>query len=309
MRILRATHLGMCFGVRDAIALALGHAESAPLTILGDLVHNPTVLSALEAKGIAVAQDVAHVRTPVLMVTAHGTSERTLAQTRAAGLTVVEATCPLVRVAHRAVAALARDGYHVVIVGQRDHVEVRGLTGDLDRFDVVLEDEDVLALEEHPRLGVAAQTTQPVERVRRLVDLLRRRFPQSDVRVLDTVCRPTKERQSAAIEMARQSDVVIVVGGRSSNNTRELVNTCARSCARVHHVQSDADVRPEWLDAATVVGLTAGTSTPDDVIDRVEARIREIAAGTSGVAGLTEGVVDDQTCPEPVAPRLGSGRR
>src|SRR6185503_3675989 len=159
----------MCFGVRDAVALALEHSDAGPLTILGDLVHNPTVLSALEAKGIAVAQDVAHVKTPTVMVTAHGTSGRT----RARGLTVVEATCPLVRVAHHAVAALARDGYHVVIVGQRDHVEVRGLTGDLDRFDVVLDDADVLALAEHPRIGVAAQTTQAVEKVRHLVDLIR----------------------------------------------------------------------------------------------------------------------------------------
>ena len=151
MRILRATHLGMCFGVRDAIALALEHAEAGPVTILGDLVHNPTILSTLEAKGIAVAQAAADVRTPTVMVTAHGASQRSLARTRALGLTVVEATCPLVHVAHRAVTALARDGYHVVIVGQRDHVEVRGLTGDLDRCDIVLEDEDILALDEHPR--------------------------------------------------------------------------------------------------------------------------------------------------------------
>jgi 4-hydroxy-3-methylbut-2-enyl diphosphate reductase len=282
MQILRAAHLGMCFGVRDAITLALEHADAAPLTILGDLVHNPTVLSALEAKGVAVAQDVAQVKTPMLMVTAHGTSERTLAQTRALGLTVVEATCPLVHLAHRAVAALVRDGYHPVIIGRRDHVEVRGLTGDLDRFDVVLEDEDVLAIGQHPRLGVAAQTTQPVDRVRHLVNLIRRRFPSSVVRVVDTVCRPTKDRQSAAIAMARRADVVIVVGGRSSNNTRELVQTCARYCARVHHVETEADVRPEWFDAAHVVGLTAGTSTPDEVIDRVEQQVRRRAAASAG---------------------------
>jgi 4-hydroxy-3-methylbut-2-enyl diphosphate reductase len=268
----------MCFGVRDAIALALEHADAGPLTILGDLVHNPTVLSTLAAKGIAVAQDVEQAATPTVMVTAHGTSERTLARTRARGLNVVEATCPLVRVAHRAVAALARDGYHLVIVGQRDHVEVRGLTGDLDRFDVVLEDHDVLALEEYPRLGVAAQTTQPVARVRHLVALIRQRFPQSEVRVIDTVCKPTKERQSAAVEMARQADVVIVVGGRTSNNTRQLVDTCSRYCTRVHQVQTDADLRLEWFEGVTVVGLTAGTSTPDEVIDRVEARIRQVEA-------------------------------
>ena len=278
MRLLRANHLGMCFGVRDAVALALEHADAGPLTILGDLVHNPTVLAALEAKGVAIAQDAVHVQTSTVMVTAHGTSERTLARTRALGLTVVEATCPLVRVAHRAIAALARDGYRPVIVGQRDHVEVRGLTGDLDRFDVILDDNDVLALEEHPRFGVASQTTQAIEKVRHLVDLLRRRFPQSEVRFVDTVCKPTKDRQTAAIDMARQADVVIVIGGRSSNNTRELVNTCARYCARVHHVQTESEVRPEWFDAAEIVGLTAGTSTPDDVIHAVEARVREVGA-------------------------------
>ena len=276
----------MCFGVRDAIALAHEYADAGPLTILGDLVHNPTILDGLAAKGIAVAQDAGEVRTATLMVTAHGTSDRMLAHTRALGLAVVEATCPLVRVAHRAVTALARDGCHVVIVGQRDHVEVRGLAGDLDRFDVVLEDADVLALDEHPRFGVASQTTQPVARVRHLVGLIRQRFPRSEVRFLDTVCKPTKDRQSAAIELARQADVVIVVGGRSSNNTRELVGTCARYCARVHHVQTEADVRAEWFEGAAVVGLTAGTSTPDEVIERVEARIRDVRRQRP--AGTTE---------------------
>jgi 4-hydroxy-3-methylbut-2-enyl diphosphate reductase len=276
MRVLRAAHLGMCFGVRDAITLALEQADLGPLTILGDLVHNPTVLEALGAKGVAVAREIGDVATPTVMVTAHGTSERTLARTRALGLSVVEATCPLVRVAHRAVMALARDGYHVVIVGQRDHVEVRGLTGDLDGFDVVLDDADVLALEVHPRIGIASQTTQPIARVRHLAALIRQRFPNSDVRVLDTVCKPTKDRQSSAIDMARQADVVIVVGGQSSNNTRELVRTCARYCGRVHQVQTDADLRDEWLAGADIVGLTAGTSTPDDVIDRVEMRIRSV---------------------------------
>ena len=278
----------MCFGVRDAIALAFEQAEAGPLTILGDLVHNPAVLSALEARGIAVAHEAAHVTTPTVMVTAHGTSERNLARTRALGLTVVEATCPLVRVAHRAVAAFARDGYHVVIVGQRDHVEVRGLAGDLDSFDVVLEEADVDTLEEHPRIGVASQTTQPVEKVRHMAALIRRRFPQSEVRVLDTVCKPTKDRQVAAIEMARQADVVIVVGGRSSNNTRELARTCARYCERVHHVQSESDVRSEWFEAVNVVGLTAGTSTPDDVIDRVEAQVRLCAAASASAAASAD---------------------
>ena len=274
--MIRASHLGMCFGVRDAIALALRHADSAPLTILGDLVHNPTVLAALSDKGIATAGHVSDVGTQTVMITAHGASARALAATRARGLDIVEATCPLVHVAHRAIRALVRDGYHPVIIGQRHHVEVLGMTEDLDDFHVVLRDHDVEELAGHPRLGVAAQTTQPVERVRHLVALIRRRWPQADVRFTDTVCEPTKQRQLAAVRMALQSDVVIVVGGANSNNTRELVNTCSEHCSRVHHVQTEADLRAEWFTAAATVGITAGTSTPDAVIDSIDLRIREL---------------------------------
>ena len=271
----------MCFGVRDAIELAVRRSDTAPLTILGDLVHNDAVLAGLRSRGIATANDPTRVTTRTVMVTAHGASERSLARTRALGLEIVEATCPLVHVAHRAVQALVRDGYHPVIIGQRGHVEVRGLTEDLEAFDVVLDETDVLALAPRPRLGVASQTTQPIEKVRRLVACIRRRFADSDVRFIDTVCRPTKERQAAAVDLARQADLVIVVGGASSNNTRQLVETCARHCTRVHHVQTDADLCVDWFRGTETVGLTAGTSTPDDVVDRVEARIRTLAADTN----------------------------
>jgi 4-hydroxy-3-methylbut-2-enyl diphosphate reductase len=291
MQILRAAHLGMCFGVRDAIELAVRHTDTAPLTVLGDLVHNDAVLARLRSRGVATANDVSRVGTRTVMVTAHGTSERSLARTRALGFEVVDATCPLVHVAHRAVQALVRDGYHPVIIGQREHVEVRGLTEDLEAFDVVLDEPDVQALAPRPRLGVAAQTTQPVERVRRLVACIQRRFADADVRFIDTVCRPTKQRQDAAIDLARQADVVIVVGGASSNNTRELVETCTRYCPRVHHVQTDGDLQVDWFRGAETVGLTAGTSTPDDVVDRVESRLRTFApgnnAGVTGSVGIT----------------------
>jgi 4-hydroxy-3-methylbut-2-enyl diphosphate reductase len=278
MQVIRADHLGMCFGVRDAIELALDRADAAPLTILGDLVHNTVVLAELRAKGIATAADVTQVTTKTVMVTAHGASDRALAGVRARGLEVVEATCPLVHVGHRAIKALLRDGYHPVIIGQRTHVEVRGLIEDLDDFDVVLDEDDVQRLRERPRMGVAAQTTQPIEKVRHLVELIRRRFPRSAVRFIDTVCQPTKQRQTAAIDLARKCDVVIVIGGADSNNTRELVTTCSRHCSHVHHIQTESDLRVEWFVAARTVGITAGTSTPDPVIDRIDQRIRQLGA-------------------------------
>src|ERR1041385_8863395 len=164
MKIFRAEHLGMCFGVRDAIARATRQAASGPLTVLGDLVHNETVMSELRARGITIEQEAAKVRTETVMVTAHGVSERALGRTRALGLNVLEATCPLVRVAHQAIAGLVRAGYHPVIIGLRGHVEVRGLTEDLTDFDVVLNEDDVQRLKPRARFGIAAQTTQPIDK-------------------------------------------------------------------------------------------------------------------------------------------------
>jgi 4-hydroxy-3-methylbut-2-enyl diphosphate reductase len=260
----------MCFGVRDAITLALEESRRQPLTILGELVHNESVVDDLRARGIGIEKHAAAVKTQAVMITAHGASELALERARARGLRVLEATCPLVRHAHRAIQRLAREHFHPVIIGLRGHVEVRGLTEDLEQFDIVLTEEDVARLAERPRFGIAAQTTQPVEKVRHLVELIRRKFPGSEVEFIDTVCQPTKQRQTAAIEVAQESDVVIVVGGQNSNNTRELAATCQAYCPRVHHVQGAGHLRAEWFQDASRVGITAGTSTPDWIIDAVE---------------------------------------
>jgi 4-hydroxy-3-methylbut-2-enyl diphosphate reductase len=282
MRIIRAEHFGMCFGVRDAIALALDQSRNERLTILGDLVHNETVLGELRAQGIRMAQNVGAVETRSVMITAHGASEVSIQRARARGLEVLEATCPLVHAAHRAVAKLVKEGYHPVLIGKRDHVEVRGMTEDLQRFDVVLTEAEVFELEDHPRFGIAAQTTQPIERVRHLVGLIRWRFPKSAVRFVDTVCQPTKQRQHAAVELAQQSDLVVVIGGVNSNNTHELVKTCLKHCARVYHVQRADDLKPEWFADANAVGITAGTSTPDSLVDSVEGWLVDYSSKRSG---------------------------
>jgi 4-hydroxy-3-methylbut-2-enyl diphosphate reductase len=285
MKIVRAEHLGMCFGVRDAITLAKKVSKEQPLTILGDLVHNGMVLAELQARGIRVAQPGEGIETEQVMVTAHGASEKAMNRVRERGHSLMEATCPLVHVAHRAVGRLVSAGYYPVIVGKRDHVEVRGLTEDLEEFDVVLSEADVFELKERPRFGVAAQTTQPIGKVRKLVELIRQRFPESEVLFADTVCQPTKQRQQAAVEVAQQCDLVVVVGGAHSNNTHELVRTCRAHCERVHHVQTAEDLREDWFEGVGTVGITAGTSTPDSSINAVEGWIRRLA-------GREEAVVD-----------------
>jgi 4-hydroxy-3-methylbut-2-enyl diphosphate reductase len=260
----------MCFGVRDAIDLAVRESRRFPLTVLGELAHNEVVLRDLRAKGVEIASRADQARTRRVMITAHGASDRRRRELELAGHEVIEATCPLVTHAHEALRRLVADGCHPVVVGKADHVEVLGLVGDYDEFDVILSEEDVLRLRERPRFGVVAQTTQPLARVRALVEAVRARFPKSVTRFADTVCQPTKQRQAAAEELAAEATVVVVVGGARSNNTRELVATCARFCPRVHHVQTAADLRPEWFSSSDTVGITAGTSTTDRTVDEVE---------------------------------------
>jgi 4-hydroxy-3-methylbut-2-enyl diphosphate reductase len=235
------------------------------------------VLAELRANGIQFEQQSENVRTQTTLITAHGTSELKLNEARSRGLKVLEATCPLVHVAHRSLAKLVREGFHPVIIGKCDHVEVRGMTDDLAEFDVVRNEENVASLNERPRFGIISQTTQPIEKVRRLVQLIRERFPNSEVRFIDTVCQPTKQRQSAAAELAQKCSVVVVIGGLRSNNTQELVKTCSQFCSRVHHIQTANDLCAEWFCVDDTIGVTAGTSTPDSVIEGIERSLRKLS--------------------------------
>jgi len=278
MNVLLAESLGMCFGVRDAIDHALSSPHRTELTILGELVHNTEVLRRLREAGVrSVASVDAPVATARVMITAHGAAHRVMDDLRARGLHVEEATCPLVAHAHRSLQRLVANGYFPVVIGNPHHVGVRGLVGDLDAYEVVSHEDEIARLAGRPRLGVVSQTTQPIDFVLRMVDRIRAAFPQAEVRFIDTVCQPTKERQKAARRLASRCPVVIVIGGRNSNNTRQLVRTCEAEGARAYQVETAADLRPEWLAGVDTVGLTAGTSTPDEVIEEVRRALQQLS--------------------------------
>jgi 4-hydroxy-3-methylbut-2-en-1-yl diphosphate reductase len=281
MRVRVAEHLGMCFGVRDAIELALDLTRRRPLTILGDLVHNPDVVADMDAAGAARARRREDVQTAAVLLTAHGTSDRVKLELRRQGHEVHDATCPLVTRAHLALKRLVAEGRHPVVVGRADHVEVRGLVGDLDEYTILAGAGDVEQLEPRlrrdpgARLGVVSQTTQPLERVLAVVGAVRARFPRADVRFIDTVCQPTKDRQQALRDLVRDSDVVVVVGGPESNNSRKLAELARQLGRPAHLVAGAAELRPEWFAGCGVVGLTAGTSTPDRVIAEVKSWLEQ----------------------------------
>jgi 4-hydroxy-3-methylbut-2-enyl diphosphate reductase len=294
MLVRMADHLGMCFGVRDAIDLALGLARQGPITILGDLVHNPDVVAAMDAAGATRAGRLEDVQTSAILLTAHGTADRVKLRLREEGKEVHDATCPLVTRVHLAVRRLVEEGRHPVVIGQPNHVEVRGLVGDLDDYTIIQNESDLSRLDDrlqqdpHARLGVVAQTTHPLECVLELVEALNRRFPEADVRFLDTVCQPTKDRQVALRRLAAATDVVVVVGGPDSNNSRKLVELAQHLGRPAYRVARAAELRPEWFAGYRTVGLTAGTSTPDDVIAEVRDWLERHEPAVSGSA-LPEG--------------------
>ena len=271
MRIIRAEAMGMCFGVRDALTLVRALDDPGQVTIHGELVHNEEVLVELGRRGFRQTSEADRERlpnTPRVVVTAHGISDHERRRLESAGKQLIDATCPLVRRVHEAAQTFQRRGYFVVVLGRPGHAEVEGLTGDLVAFDVV-PNEAAAKKYDAERLGLVCQSTTPpdaAERIRRAIERLN---PGKEVVFADTICRPTKERQEAVANLLDQVDGLVVVGGKHSNNTRHLANLAARRGIPVAHVQSAADLDAAWLALFETIGLTAGTSTPDPLIDEV----------------------------------------
>ncbi len=278
MKIHIAEHYGLCFGVRDAIAQAERLADNAPLTILGELVHNPIVRERLLARGVQERPlaEVGAAPSAQVMITAHGASDAAREAWRGAGFGVADGTCPLVRHAHGQLATLVALGCQPVVIGKAGHVEVLGLTGDFPQTVVIEREVDVSKIPVAPRYGVISQTTQPIEHVEAVVAALRAHFPQSEVIFRDTVCQPTKNRQSALKSLLARCDTLVVVGGRNSNNTLALV-AAAQAAGRIaHHVMRAEELRAEWFLLSENVGVTAGTSTLKETVSAVVARLEEI---------------------------------
>ncbi|MBY0523633.1 MAG: 4-hydroxy-3-methylbut-2-enyl diphosphate reductase [Gemmataceae bacterium] len=269
MEVRMAEHYGMCFGVRDAVDLALRLTRQGPLTILGDLVHNPDVVAQMDSAGAVRTHAPEEVHTRAVLLTAHGTADRVKARLREEGHQVFDAVCPLVKRVHLAMDKLIAEGRHPVIIGQAGHVEVRGLVGDLKEYTIILEAQDVEQLVGRPKLGVVAQTTQRLEHVQELVATMRRRLPDADIRFVDTVCQPTKDRQEALGRLIDECDAVVVVGGPDSNNSRKLTELARKAGKAAFQVAAAGELQSEWFQGIGIVGVTAGTSTPDRVIDEV----------------------------------------
>jgi 4-hydroxy-3-methylbut-2-enyl diphosphate reductase len=272
MRVIRADVLGLCFGVRDALEVIEGMAEPEAVTIHGQLVHNEVVQARLAARGFVMRGETERKtclpETPAVLVTAHGISDRERRRLESAGKRLVDTTCPLVTRVHQAARTLQADGYHVLVIGRRGHVEVDGIVEDLNDYDVIESVEEVVSYPSR-RLGIICQTTTTERHVESIRAGIAARNPDAEIRFIDTVCLPTKEHQRALERLLDRVEAIVVVGGRNSNNTRELVARCLERAKPALHVQSAADLDAGWFQDFATVGLTAGTSTLPATIDEV----------------------------------------
>jgi (E)-4-hydroxy-3-methyl-but-2-enyl pyrophosphate reductase len=279
MNIIRAEYMGLCFGVRDALAIAHETTDPSSVTIYGELVHNPNVQMELRSAGFQVVteqQRETAMLTDRVMITAHGISQRRLSILQKHSSEIIDTTCPLVRRVHEASQTLAQENRLIVLIGRHNHVEVQGVIEDLSRYEVVEDPSDVVDWKE-PSIGVISQSTSTPDLVSRCTSRILELNRKADIRTIDTICRPTRQRQIAMETLCQTVPLVIVVGGRHSNNTRQLTDRCAELGCKAIQVESADELCDEWFDGLDTVGLTAGTSTPDRTVDAVELRLKQIS--------------------------------
>lgn len=292
MKVSLASAMGTCFGVQDAINLAMSPEFNNELTIVGQLVHNPQVSDSLKKNGVSLVpgiEDIDKIKTKKVMITAHGAAEKTKQQLHDAGFIVYDASCPLVMRVHQTIKSLVTKGYFPVVIGQKDHVEVKGIVGDLDDYLVINSEEDLPKIEKsgNRKLGIVTQTTQQRDKVEVLVEKIRALDYVDEVSFVNTICQPTHDRQVAVHELADQVDLMIVIGGYNSSNTKKLVHVCGEKGIEAHHIESFDQLDKNWFVNKQHVGITAGTSTPENVINEVHTKILKIAEEAEGQVSLT----------------------
>jgi 4-hydroxy-3-methylbut-2-enyl diphosphate reductase len=279
----KARELGFCFGVRRAIKIIEAAAkEYRGITTLGPIVHNRMVVNKLAETGINPVNELNQVQGKAVAISSHGISPQLLSQIHDRQLQIIDTTCPTVRSAQKAVKRLAEAGFGVIIFGEADHPEVKGLLGWADNKAIATMNGEELVKACLPRrLGILSQTTQSrlqfAEFVKRVISVV---FPKvQEVRIINTLCDETQKRQEAALELAGKSDLMIVVGGRNSANTQRLAELCL-PIIETHLIETADEIKKDWLLDKKHIGITAGASTPDEAIEQVIAKVKSITNGS-----------------------------
>jgi 4-hydroxy-3-methylbut-2-enyl diphosphate reductase len=276
----KAGKTGFCFGVRRAInTLEKVARERGGVETLGAVVHNQQVLQKLAEIGVTVVNNVEDIKGDTVVTSSHGVSPELEEKIRAHHNEVVSTTCGDVRRAQTAAQKLAESGFFVIVYGDAEHPEVKGILGWVKGKGLATTDEKVVAaLDPLPsRLGILSQTTQvPIhfgEFVKKIIDLALTK--NSEIHIIDTICHDLRERQATALELARRADLMLVVGGRSSANTNRLAEICSQ-VTETHLIETAAEIQPDWLKGKQHIGVTSGASTAEGTVDEVMKKLEEV---------------------------------
>ena len=263
-----ANHAGFCFGVRDAVKIARETAgQYGKVYMLGDIVHNKRVVNELSESGVEVVDSLDDVQDAPVLFRSHGTPVETWKEAERRGLHIVDATCPLVHEIHHEVRAMEEEGRQIYVIGDKGHDEVMGIMSQVEKPILISTPEEARQLRKKKRGGVVSQSTQMVENAQEIISILMMKV--KDLRIVNTICHPTRQNQSELKELALSNDVMIVVGSFTSANTKRLTKIAQELNPHSYQVENAADIQPEWLSNASTVGVHAGASTPDDAIQEV----------------------------------------
>lgn len=284
MEIIRSRDMGFCFGVRRAVEMMEHESETGrPIASLGSVVHNPQVVGRLRERGLDVVTTLDDVGGRRLAITAHGVGPGVIEEAATRGYELVDTTCPIVTRAQQWAKKMVDEGFAVIVYGDPEHKETRGILGWGRGKAIVLRSEDeidTLPDDLPSRVGVLVQTTHTEAHFAAFVNrlLTARMHKISELRVINTLCNATTGQQAAARELAHAVDVVVVVGGKESANTRHLAEVCEEEGARAYHIETRDELEPAWFEGVERVGVSAGASTPDYAIEDVVRRLEEIGA-------------------------------
>jgi small subunit ribosomal protein S1 len=276
VEIRKAKVQGFCFGV----AITVKKAEEATLsrsdvTTLGHVVHNPQIVQSLESKGLKNAHNIDDIDRGALFVRAHGLPVDVFVKAKEKGLEVIDATCPMVTKIHVQAERLREDGYKIIVVGDPNHPEVKGTLSHVPGAWCIETVEEVAKLPRGSRMGVVVQSTYSRERFTDIVKALSEKY--YEVRAVNTICTDTNNRQNEAERLAHEVGVMVVVGGKTSANTKHLAELAERHGARAFHIEGPDDLQADWFDGVRVAGLMSGASTPGWLVDQVQTRMEELS--------------------------------
>ncbi|GFP40107.1 4-hydroxy-3-methylbut-2-en-1-yl diphosphate reductase [Candidatus Hakubella thermalkaliphila] len=281
MDILLSMHSGYCYVVNRAIKMTLDASEQrgGPIYTLGPLIHNPQVINKPTERGIFPVEDIHEVEGGgIIIVRCHGIDPKVILEAKNRGLRVIDATCPYVRKVQDKASLLVREGYFLVILGERGHPEINGIVACAAGEHIVLESADeVNNLPRRRKVGLVVQTTQSQSNLVALVSELIKRV--GELRVYNTICNATMLRQRSALELARKTDLMLVVGGRNSANTTRLAEICKGVNAHTFHLETAEEIEERFFQEVGTLGITAGASTPDWIIEEIVQKIKVISSG------------------------------